>query len=87
VTWLPSASSIRSDRTVVPIGPNGTGQPWALTLKVAATPKSWFDCMTAGESPSGSSAAMTWLHRAPAWTRQVRAEASVSTSPLSKVIA
>ena len=36
-----------------PNGPKGTGQPCALTDSVAATPKSWFDCITAGEKPSG----------------------------------
>ena len=54
---------------VAPIGPKGTGQPWALTEKVAAMPKSWFDCMTAGLKPSGSSDSMTCAQRAPPLTR------------------
>jgi hypothetical protein len=37
-----------------------------LTEKVLATPKSWFDCITAGEKTSGSSAAITVRHRVPA---------------------
>ena len=52
-----------TSRTVEPIGPNGTGPPCALTLKVAARPKSLFDCMTFGEKLLGSSAAITWDQR------------------------
>ena len=49
LTIVPSASISRSERTVEPNGPYGTGQPCALTLNVEATPKSLLDCMTAGE--------------------------------------
>jgi hypothetical protein len=34
VSTEPSASMMRKRRTVLPNGPNGTGQPWALTLNV-----------------------------------------------------
>ena len=68
VTTSPEASIRRSDRTVEPKGPCGAGQPWALTENVAATPKSWLDCITTGEKSSGSSAAITWRHRAPGAT-------------------
>jgi hypothetical protein len=47
-----------------------------LTDSVAATPKSWFDCITAGENPAGSSARITCRHRAPAATRYVFAARS-----------
>jgi len=52
-----------------PNGPNGTGQPWALTLKVPPTLKSWLDFVTAGEKPIGSSTRITSRQRAPALTR------------------
>ena len=60
---------MRKRRTVEPNGPNGTGQPWALTLKVPPTLKSWLDCVTAGEKPIGSSTRITSRQRAPALTR------------------
>ena len=69
MTSSPVASISRNDLTVEPNGPYGTGQPWALTDSVAATPKSWFDCMTAGEKPAASSAPITCRQRAPAATR------------------
>ena len=59
VRMVPSASISLNARTVEPNGPYGTGQPCALTQNVLATPKSAFDCMTAGEKPSGSSVAIT----------------------------
>jgi hypothetical protein len=40
VTTEPSASMMRKRRSVAPNGPNGTGQPWALTLKVPPMLKS-----------------------------------------------
>src|SRR4029079_17868719 len=76
-----------SERTVEPKGPYGTGQPWALTQNVAATPKSWFDCMTAGEKPMRSSAAITWCQRVPASTRNVLAAVSDSQRALLTVTA
>lgn len=69
VTALPSASSIVRRRTVLPQPLNGTGQPWALTANVLATPKSLFDCITAGEKPIASSRAITVDQRVPAATR------------------
>ena len=68
MTTSPEASIRRSDRTVEPNGPYGAGQPWALTENVAATPKSWLDCITAGEKPAGSSAPITCRQRAPGAT-------------------
>ena len=68
VTCSPLASSIFTERAVVPPPLNVTGQPWALTLKVEATPKSLLDCITFGDSPSRSSAEMTLLQRMPAAT-------------------
>ena len=58
-------------RTVLPQPLNGTGQPCALTENVLATPKSLFDCITAGEKPIASSLAMTTDQRVPAPTRYV----------------
>jgi len=59
----------RNEFTVVRNGPNGAGQPWALTDSVPPTLKSLFDCMTFGEKPSGSSVRMTSRQRAPARAR------------------
>jgi hypothetical protein len=69
VTTEPSASTIVTARTVLPQPLKGTGQPCALTENVLATPKSLFDCITAGEKPSASSLAMTVDQRVPAATR------------------
>lgn len=56
---------------MAPNGPYGTGQPCALTQSVPPTLKSWFDCVTIGEKPSGSSAAITSRQRVPARTRMI----------------
>jgi hypothetical protein len=66
---VPSASSIVIALTVLPQPLNGTGQPWALTQNVLATPKSLLDCMTAGEKPIASSLLITVDQRTPAPTR------------------
>src|SRR3954468_4854996 len=65
---------MRTDRTVSPKGPCGTGQPCELTQNVLPTPKSWLDCITAGESPSGSSLRITCAQVAPAPTRYMGAD-------------
>jgi hypothetical protein len=58
-----------------------------LTEKVAATPKSLFDCITAGDSPARSSASITWCQRVPPWTRKARVARSGSQRAMSKVMA
>ena len=87
VTSEPSASIRSIDRTVAPNGPCGTGQPWALTANVLATPKSLFDCMTVGEKPIASSLAMTSFQRAPARTRYSFFAVSTSMPAEATVIA
>src|SRR5215467_15993867 len=83
---LPSAIMRLIARTVLPKGPYGTGQPCALTQNVLPTPKSLFDCITAGENPALSSVAITSRQVVPADARNVLPAESISHRPPVTVI-
>src|SRR6266849_3442815 len=77
-TIRPSASSSRSDSTVLAIGGRSFCHPWQFTLREPPTVNGLSDCMTATDSPRAERKGMISSHLAPACTCSKRRDSSSS---------